>query len=148
MSKVLGWYYLHINKDLIFKSGSEAVLDMRESDFCHTCWPVIVEDREGAWSILVEALSLGATTKRIKELAEKWHCDDDDAKVYAERIGVVLGMDGNQNTATTGNYINMVESPCGFGNNYLEAMADLCKQLGYKGGKMWATTFKDLLKGK
>ena len=37
------------------------------------------------------------------------------------------------------------KSPCGVGSNYLEAMADLCNQLGYVGGKMWNTTFVDLI---
>ena len=41
---------------------------------------------------------------------------------------------------------NLQESIVGFGNNTLEAMADLCKKLGYKPNKMWGASFKDLLK--
>ena len=144
---IKGWYYLHTNGSLIYKRelGDQAA-DIRESDFATTMWAVDLTDREGAWSILVEALSLGANKERIEELADKWACNDVDAYHYAERIGVVLDMDGDACFAKLPNFINLDESPSGFGDTYLEAMAELCKALGYKGGKMWNTTFKDLCK--
>jgi len=143
---IVGWYYLHTNGELIYKPDYDDIAaDIRESPFARSLWPVDSSDREGAWNILVEALSLGANTNRIKELAVKWGCTNEDAAHYAERIGCVLGYDGNQYTATKHNFINLQDSPCGFGSSSLEAMAELCKQLGFRGGKMWNVTFKDLL---
>ena len=143
---IIGWYYLHTNGSLIYKRelGGTAA-DIRESDFARAMWPMDPEDREGAWNICVEALSLGANADRVKELAEKWKCDDKDAQVYAEHLGIGLQMDGNQWHAMPPRFDNIQESHNGFGDTALEAMADLCKDIGYKGGKMWNHTFKSLL---
>jgi hypothetical protein len=142
-----GWYYLHTNGELIFKRelGGTAA-DIRESDFARGLWPCDPEDREGAWRILVEALAAGANPTRVLELADKWRCDDEDAQVYAERVGVFLIRDGNQWCATRKDFINLQESKAGFGITCLAAMAALCKELGYKPSKIWGATFKDLLK--
>lgn len=122
MSKIIGWYYLHTNTELIFKRDSPGQdSDIRESDFAVALW-AFDSQRTTAWNILVEALSLGANPRRIKELAELWDCDDRDAEQYANFMAA------------------------GFGHSNLEAMAGLCKALGYKGGKMWNATFQDLLK--
>ena len=145
---MIGWYYLHTNGDLIYKRelGGTAA-DIRESPFAIMLWPVIPHEREGAWTILVEALALGARPERIKELAEQWKCDDDDAQTYAERIRAKLFKDGDQWCVARADFINLQESPAGFGSTCLEALADLCKVLGYKPGKTWGTPFKDLLEG-
>jgi hypothetical protein len=47
--------------------------------------------------------------------------------------------------ATKKDFVNLQESPIGFGDSCLEAMADLCKQLGYKPSKMWGNSFRNLL---
>lgn len=140
-----GWYYLHTNGSLIYKHelGGTAA-DIRESDFARAMWPCDPTDREGAWRILVEALSLGANAVCVKELSEKWGCDDADAANYADRLGLRLCMDGNAWCATFANADNIQDFPCGFGDTALEAMAELCRELGYKSGKMWNATFKDL----
>ena len=70
---------------------------------------------------------------------------DEDAKHYAEYVGIELGIDGNQCFARRNDFEDLQQSDCGFGDTYLDAMADLCKQQGFKGGKMWQTTFKDLV---
>jgi hypothetical protein len=142
-----GWYYLHENGDLIYKRelGSTAA-DIRDSSFARGLWPIDTQNRENAWRILVEARAAGAKLERILQLASHWHCDDEDATFYAEHVGVILGVDGDQKTATRKDFINLQESPCGFGKTYLSAMSDLCKQLGYKPSKMWGNTFRDLLK--
>jgi len=57
-------------------------------------------------------------------------------------------MDGDQWCATDRHFVNLAESPAGFGHTALAAMAELCKQLGFKGGKMWNATFADLLNGR
>jgi len=146
MYKITGWYYLHTNGDLIYKRelGGTAA-DIRESDFAKSMWPFDPEDRAGAWRILVEAKSLGAIDTRVKELAGKWGCNDADAAHYAEHIGCRLYMDGDAWCATAKKFINLQESPAGFGYTALDALATLCKELGFRGGKMWNATFAALL---
>lgn len=145
---IVGWYYLHEGGDLIYKRelGGTAA-DIREGGFARAMWPCDPNDRESAWNILVEALALGARHDRVLELAEKWRCTDADAAVYADRLGITLIMDGNAWCAHRSDFINLQESPAGFGETCLEALAKLCKALGYEGGTMWNATFKDLASG-
>lgn len=142
-----GWYYLHINGSLIYKRelGDGTAADIRESDFARAMWPFDPSEREGAWRILVEALALGADRAQLMELASKWGCDDEDATHYAERVEVVLSQDGNQKCATRKDFVDLQESPAGFGDTYLDAMAELCKLLGFRSSKMWGAGFADLL---
>lgn len=141
---IQGWYYLHENKELIYKNNPDAIVDIRDSDLCHSAWAWDGQ-RPTAWQILTEALSLGAKKERIKELAEKWGCTDADAENYAGYLGIELGMDGNAYYARRSDFENLQESLIGFGDSYLEAISELAKELGYKGGKMWNTTLKDLV---
>ena len=135
-----GWYYLHTNGDLIYKRDFPGVAsDIRESSFAKSMWPIDTTDRAGAWRILVEALSLGANKGRIEELAKLWGCTDEDATHYAEYLSVELDVDGNYLCAKQPGFVNLQESIAGFGNTYLEALADLCKNIGFTGGKMWNT---------
>lgn len=142
---IQGWYYLHENKELIYKNSPDAIIDIRDSDLCSAAWAWDGE-RPTAWQILVEALSLGANIERINQLAEKWGCTDLDSLNYANYLGILIGEDGNMKKATMKDFTNIQESPIGFGSTYLEAMAELAKELGYKGGKRWHTTFSDLIK--
>ncbi|WDS36201.1 hypothetical protein [Pseudoxanthomonas sp.] len=142
---IQGWYYLHENGDLIYKPNPDSACDIRDSDFARCMWPMDPGNREGAWNILVEALALGAHRDRVEALANKWGCDDADAERYADRIGVVLELDGNAWCAHWVNFTNMQEHPVGFGATKLEAMAELAKALGLPAGKMWRTTLKDLI---
>jgi len=143
-----GWYYLHENGELIYKRElGEKATGISEGPFAIGLWPVDPADRGCAWNMLIEALAAGARKEGIIELAEKWKCTNDDAKVYAEHYGVLLSMDGTAFCATRKDFINLQESPAGFGDSYLEAMADLCKQLGYKPSKVWGNNgFANLLK--
>lgn len=144
---ITGFYYLHTNGDLIFKHNLPGTAaDIRESDFAVMLWPADTENRECVWRILVEALACGADLDRVRELAAKWHCDNDDAQVYADRVGVLLCMDGDQWCATRKDFESLQLSPAGFGDTALEAMAVLCKELGYKPQKTWGATFANLLK--
>jgi hypothetical protein len=143
----IGWYYLHTNGELIYKRElGETAADIRESDFARMLWPLDPEEREGAWRILIEAQCLGANPARIKELAEKWHCNDVDAAVYAERVGVTLERDGDMWCAKKKDFTNLQESPAGFGKTCLDALASLCEALGFRPSKMWDATFHDLVK--
>ncbi len=148
MSTIQGWFYMHVNGDLIFKNDPDAIEDIRESDLCHTAWPWAGEHRGEAWSMLVEAKSIGANPERIEKLANDWGLNDKDAQNYADYLGIDIGEDGSSKYARLKNFDNLQESPSGFGDTYLDAISALCKELGYKGGKMWNTTFEDLVKQK
>lgn len=144
---IIGWYYLHENGDLIYKRdlpGADA--DIRESPFAVMLWPIDPKDRSCAWQFLVEASAAGANKERVKELAEKWGCNDGDAQHYAAHIDAELFMDGNQWCATGGDFTDLQNSPAGFGDTALDALGALCKELGWKPQKMWGATFHDLVK--
>lgn len=145
---IAGYYYLHTNHELIYKTNldDDQVSDFRESDFVVQFWAVDPDDRAGAWTILVEALALGAKLERVNELAKKWGCTDEDAKEYAHRVGALVTVDGPLQCATRKDFKNLQESPAGFGTTRLYALADLCKVLGYRPQKTWGAGFKDLLK--
>lgn len=142
-----GWYYLHTNKDLIYKKemGGTAA-DIRESSFALMLWPVDPSDRLMAWNILIESLSLGAKKERVFELAKKWSCDNKDAEIYAEKIGCNLSMDGDSFCATHKGFIDLQESIAGFGDTALEALSNLCKNSDWRTSKMWGISFSDFLK--
>jgi len=141
-------YYLHTNGDLIYKRefDGSTVAGIRESDFAVGLWFFDPQDRESAWAILVEGLAAGASKDRIADLMGTWQCDNEDAVHYAKRIGCALSQDGDQYCATCADFLNLQESPAGFGHTALEAMADLCKTLGYSPSKMWGASFADLCK--
>jgi hypothetical protein len=145
---IIGWYYLHANGSLIYKPHVDAAADIRDSDLARCMWPMDPADRKGAWDICVEGLALGADSTRVAELATKWGCDDVDADRYASVVGIRVQLDGNQWCATGLNFINLQESPAGFGNTKLQAMAALAKSMKLGAGKMWRTTFADLLQMK
>jgi hypothetical protein len=144
---VEGWFYLHINGDLIYKREDGGVYDdLQSSDFVKACWPAVMSDRKCAWVILVEALALGAKPERIRELAILWKCNDEDAYIFASLVRINLFMDGNRACATRTDFENLQESPIGFGNNYLEAMAALAKELGIEAEKsIHRLMFEELL---
>lgn len=144
-----GYYYLHTNGDLIWKTylDNAQVADFRDSDFVKHFWPISLGSRECYWSFLVEALAAGAKKERVFELAVKNGCGEEDAQHYAERLNISLLPDGNAMGAMKRidhETSNIQESPCGFGDNSLEALAELAKALGFKAQKLWGTTFKEL----
>jgi hypothetical protein len=142
---IVGFYYLHTNGDLIYKRGTDCAADIRESSFARAMWPLDPEDRETAWAILIEANALGANPQRVAELAAKWGCDDADAGHYADRLGISLDMDGDKWCAKSPSFVDLQESPAGFGGTCLAALSELCAALGYSGGKTWNATFRSLL---
>lgn len=142
---LIGWYYLHENGELIYKAGEDTCADIRDSDFARGLWPMDPTNRAGAWRIVVEAGAAGAQPTRVADLATKWACDDRDAGKYAEHIGAHLFMDGNAWCATKNDFVNLQESPAGFGDTGREALTALAKELGYKPSKMWGATFERLL---
>jgi hypothetical protein len=141
-----GWYYLHENGSLIYKSGADACADIRDSDLARGLWPLDPTDRAGAWRIVIEAGAAGVKPERIAELADKWRCEDRDAGHYAEYVGAHLFTDGADWCATKNDFENLQESPAGFGKTAREALTALAVALGYRPSKMWGATFHDLLK--
>ena len=139
-----GYYYLHENGELIYKPHGDPC-DFRDSDLVRMFWPVDRTNRRNAWNILVEASAAGATPERVRELAEKWQCDDNDAEVYALHVGARLVREGDQWCATRRDFVNLQESDAGFGDTALQALAALCKTLGYVPMKMWGADFARLL---
>ena len=144
---ISGYYYLHENGDLIWKRYLDGgqVADFRESPFVKMFWPLDLENRYDAWRTLVEAMAMKADTARIKELAEKWRCDDEDAKHFANCFGVDLYMDGDKWCAVRADFNDLATSPAGFGDTCLEAMAELLNECGFKPSKTWGHTIKDVL---
>lgn len=144
---ITGWYYLHANGELIYKRELDGtvVADIRESDFARALWSVDPSDREGAWRILVEGLAAGANLSCVQRLANKWKCNNEDAKIYADRVGVILKKDGEGRWCAAKGKPGMLSVAEGKGDTALEAMADLALKLGYKPSKMWGASFRDLL---
>jgi hypothetical protein len=147
---IAGYYYLHVNGSLIYERALDGgvAADIRESPFAVVMWSIDPTNRENVWSILIEALSIMPLSDgRIRGLAEKWGCDDEDAQIYAEGVGCLLRWEDDHWIASRKDFIDEHTSLYGAGSTALEAMAALCKLLGYKGGKTgWHATFKDLLK--
>lgn len=147
---ITGYYYLHQNGSLIFKRETDGgqVADFRESDLVRHFWRFNSEDRECAWRIVVEASALGADEARVRELVGLWQCTDSDAAIYASLIGAALYRDGNAWCATASDFVNLAESPAGFGQTAVCALADLAKRLGFQASKTmwWSESFSDLLK--
>ena len=45
-----------------------------------------------------------------------------------EYSSIIFGVDGNQRTAYFDDFINLQESPCGFGNTQKDAVEELLKE--------------------
>ncbi|MFI3184620.1 MAG: hypothetical protein QX198_01415 [Methylococcaceae bacterium] len=141
-----GWYYMHKNGDLIYKRDTAGMAaDIRESDFAKMLWPFDPTDRAGAWRILVESMACGVNKDRVIELAGKWGCDDSDARKYAQYVGVTLQIDGDMWCATSKDFVDLQQSPAGFGVTPLEAMSVLCNELNFKPTKTWGATFAEIV---
>lgn len=147
MSDYIHYYYLHENGELIHKRdlpGIEA--DFADSDLVRAWWRIDIRNRFHAWSLLIEALAAGASPERVRELAAKWDCTDEDASHFERRAGVEMNLDGNNWCATRDDFDDLMNSPVGFGETRLAAMAELCEALGYKAGKPSASSFGLLVK--
>lgn len=125
-----GYCYLHTNGSLIYKRaiGTDDMKDYLDSDFVVKAWPVNTSERETAWIIATEALALGAKKEQVMELKEKWGLTDDDAKIFAKRVGLEIFKDGDQFCAVFNDFINIQESQVGFGDTALEAIAALAEE--------------------
>ena len=75
-----GFYYLHSEGNLIFKPT--IVADdpgYFNSPFVKKVWRLDTNDRLCAWTIILEALSMGCSIDRAKELSNLWKLTLDDS---------------------------------------------------------------------
>ena len=142
-----GYYYLHTNGDLIYKPDIDGGVfsDLRDSDFVRIIWTFDKTDRLCAWRILIEATILGANQKRIDELVDSWECTDDDGLIYADKIGVEVINDEGSWCANRTDFINLAESPAGYGESVLEALAELGKSLDFVPDRLGTKSFADVV---
>lgn len=145
-----GYYYLHTNGDLIYKRADIYTIgDLKESSFVEGIWPIDLSSRANAWQILVEAGVAGARLERVRELVEKWKCDNDDARNYVSYLGIELDDEDSEWCASLDlNIVDNKSSPAGFGKTALEAITKLCRVLGYETSKYGGVTFEDLVKAR
>jgi len=82
------YYYLHTNGDLIGKNPVVVDSDSSyfDSDFVKKVWKIETDERPTLWTMMLEALALGARVSRVKELAEKNKCDKADSIEMLVRI--------------------------------------------------------------
>lgn len=123
----MGWYYLHVNGELIYKPYSSVYdprIDFEESSFVLCYWLINLSDREDAYNLLVRAKMLGAKKDRIEELVSKWNIDDDDTKVYCEKYGIKWARSGEQFIASAGPPIGDDGPVRGVGITLFKAVCD------------------------
>jgi len=73
------YYYLHTNGDLIGKNPIVVTDDYFDSPFVKEVWEIDTTNRGDAWTLVLEALALGANIDRVKELVNKWNLDLNDS---------------------------------------------------------------------
>jgi len=82
------YYYLHTNGELIGKNpvAVESDSEYFNSPFVKEFWKIDTTKREDAWRLLLEALALGASIEKVKELADKWKCNFEDSIEMLKRM--------------------------------------------------------------
>ena len=131
MPKVDGYCYLHINGDLIYKPAIavDDDPDYFDSSFVRKFWPITLLDRGDAYTLLLDAQAMGAKQDHIQKLKTKWNITEEDTQVYADRIGFMLSMDGDKWFARCPDFVNVQESPAGFGSTRWDALVELCREV-------------------
>lgn len=127
----MGYYYLHTDGNLIWTK-----FEPDRSDFVKAIWPCDTSNRAHAWIIAIEGLALGANKARIMELKVKWGLTDEDAHEFVKYLEgrIRLFRDGDAWCVTATDFINLQETPAGFGDTALEALAHFAKQGFQKNG--------------
>ena len=131
MPKVDGYYYLHTNGDLIYKPATVMDSDPNyfDSSFVKKVWPITLDERADAYTLLLDAEAMGARIDRIHELKTKWNITEEDTQTFADRMGFKLFMAGDQWSAILPTFKNLQESPVGFGDTRWDALVALCKEV-------------------
>ena len=143
MENIVGWYYLHTeSNDLIYKRKLEdTFIELQESSFTKMIWPIDPHNRIYAYRMLIESMALGANKERTSELALAWNCDDKDAKIYATIMGLDIRKEDNEFLVTC----IKKQDVEGRGKTILEAMANLCQNLGFEPSKSGGISFEKLV---
>lgn len=131
MNEINGYYYLHTNGDLIYKTTLAVDSDPNyfDSPFVRKSWPINLSERATAYTLLLDAEAMGARASRIKELKAKWNITEEDTQTFADRMGFLLSMDGDKWFARCPDFVNVQESPSGFGNTRWDALVALCREV-------------------
>lgn len=87
-----GYYYLHVNEDLIYKRYLDEgqVTDFESSSFVRAYWLLDTHDRGCAWIIAIEAAALGARFDKVEHLREHWKLTNEDGRKFCEVSGIEL----------------------------------------------------------
>ncbi|HUT88725.1 MAG TPA: hypothetical protein VMY37_04465 [Thermoguttaceae bacterium] len=80
-----GYYYLHVNGDMIYKPHGDPA-DFAESDFVRCWWPVDKTDRGAGWKVVLEGFALGGNEQRLVELANKFGLTYEDSIQMLGRV--------------------------------------------------------------
>lgn len=74
-------YYLHTNGDII---GKNPIVNEDggyfDSPFVKHVWEIDTENRADAWRLILQALNLGCSIPRAKEMIDKWGLTYEDSK--------------------------------------------------------------------
>jgi hypothetical protein len=101
--------------------------DCTRTDELIYLWPFADDRRDLAWRIVVEATAANAQEPRIEELCQLWSTDNDDARNYAQVVGVKLHSTRRQWTAR----VSGSSMPFGRGKTARHAFATLAVKLGW-----------------
>ena len=82
------YYYLHTNGNLIGTNPTVVGRDTSyfDSSFVQKVWKTDTEKRDTLWTMMLEALAMGARIGKVKELAERYNCDKADSIEMLVRI--------------------------------------------------------------
>lgn len=144
MSEQPGFFYLHTEGALIFKSSmSHSERDLIESPFVRCYWPFNPGKRADCWHVIIEATVAGVNPDRIRVLAELWRCDEIDVDNFAEYLGMkIVDELGYWKVTAPKTFLKR----SGEGGSKILAMVALCRNLGWKCSKD-RVSFEDLVKG-
>jgi hypothetical protein len=128
-----GYYYLHVNGDVIFKRDLGGTYeDLVDTDFAVHIWHPDKTDRADAWELVVEAMAFGANAGRLTQLEERWGLDEDDGLIYCERLRIQTHYGETENgplwtARIDGNDGRVYEAAS---VRLLPALAELARQVG------------------
>jgi len=81
MNVRMWYYYLHTNGDLIGKNPVVVDSDSSyfDSPFVRKVWKIDVNNRGDAWGMILDALAIGCSIERAKELSVRWNLTYEDS---------------------------------------------------------------------
>jgi hypothetical protein len=89
---------------------------------------------------------MGVTRAEVLRVLESNKFEIDDCVNYINFLNARLSKDGDQWCVTRGDFVDLQVSPAGFGDTPMDALADLLKDVGFKGRGMWCHDTNSLVK--